>query len=567
MEQSPAVAPVASRATTTRQPPPEKPEAASLRTRVVLSFWAVILLLGVPTWWQTTSIYRANLPLQDMLNWADGLNTPTAIPLHVWISAPHLSCTDAQRIVRDSQQALDDLNEYPTLHQRLHLVDMQPDNEKSRETKEQAETCGEDASNPGLGDPALKVFLEPTDGGFAFELDPVIAKAAVRLPNKPNSNIAKSLAENLHELFIEEQIAAALQTIYLASHTQNAQAFLRSQPYDLVTKIERRINRAYKSSPDFHLTFSLFTASGAPSGWEIQTALNDYVQPLIQALSNTSTFDVTTQVQLYSSYSPAIRSVTKEGQEGAFLEQNDLTAFVNAAEWPLAPSIGDGPTINFVVYIPAKNEIPLGIDGIEGTSWLIPQWGGIQILNPPLHPDPENGVMRLPPHLTKDLLRQPFETFSSQLLSLLGVPEADVSGKVLPLQLRLDAYKRFSTLTLYLKAASSLGSLARLAQRLSNIPIPKHVAELVDASISNLTAARQAFLESRWDTALAHAKIAYKDSEKAFFDKSMVGQVYFPDEHKVAVYLPLLGPIGVPLIVGLLKEIKRFVARRRGIKS
>lgn len=52
-----------------------------------------------------------------------------------------------------------------------------------------------------------------------------------------------------------------------------------------------------------------------------------------------------------------------------------------------------------------------------------------------------------------------------------------------------------------------------------------------------------------------------KEAERGFFEKSMVGQVYFPDEHKVAVYLPLLGPIGVPLLVGLLKEIKRIVKK------
>ena len=55
-----------------------------------------------------------------------------------------------------------------------------------------------------------------------------------------------------------------------------------------------------------------------------------------------------------------------------------------------------------------------------------------------------------------------------------------------------------------------------------------------------------------------HAREAYADSEKAFFEKSMVGQVYFPDEHKVAVYLPLLGPIGVPLVVGLVRELKQM---------
>ena len=37
----------------------------------------------------------------------------------------------------------------------------------------------------------------------------------------------------------------------------------------------------------------------------------------------------------------------------------------------------------------------------------------------------------------------------------------------------------------------------------------------------------------------------------------MVGQVYFPDEHKVAVYLPLLGPVGVPLFMGAAREIMR----------
>jgi len=35
----------------------------------------------------------------------------------------------------------------------------------------------------------------------------------------------------------------------------------------------------------------------------------------------------------------------------------------------------------------------------------------------------------------------------------------------------------------------------------------------------------------------------------------MVGQVYFPDEHKVAVYVPLLGPMGVPLVLAGVKEL------------
>lgn len=55
-----------------RQPPPETPESLWVRRSVVLSFWLVVLLLGLPVWWKTTAIYRADLPLQHMTDWADG---------------------------------------------------------------------------------------------------------------------------------------------------------------------------------------------------------------------------------------------------------------------------------------------------------------------------------------------------------------------------------------------------------------------------------------------------------------------------------------------------------------
>lgn len=55
-----------------KSPPPELPESIRVRSLVILSFWAVVICLGLPIWWRTTSIYRARLPLQDMLEWADG---------------------------------------------------------------------------------------------------------------------------------------------------------------------------------------------------------------------------------------------------------------------------------------------------------------------------------------------------------------------------------------------------------------------------------------------------------------------------------------------------------------
>ena len=63
---------VASTASPVKSPPPESSESIRLRTLVISSFWAVVFFLGLPVWLQTTSIHRAHLPLQHMLDWAHG---------------------------------------------------------------------------------------------------------------------------------------------------------------------------------------------------------------------------------------------------------------------------------------------------------------------------------------------------------------------------------------------------------------------------------------------------------------------------------------------------------------
>jgi phosphatidylinositol glycan class S len=108
-----------------------------------------------------------------------------------------------------------------------------------------------------------------------------------------------------------------------------------------------------------------------------------------------------------------------------------------------------------------------------------------------------------------------------------------------------------------------MGSLARLTLALPSISIPRSVADGVYTTIEHL---RKACDGLGGKEGLENARIVEEAAEKAFFEKSMVGQVYFPDEHKVAVYLPLLGPVGVPLVMGLLKEFKAWRKRRRGAK-
>lgn len=88
-----------------KSPPPELPESIRIRSLVILSFWAVVVCLGLPIWWRTTSIYRARLPLQDMLEWADGkvlqcwptLRTRRALTLLVAGMSSGVSIADMHR--------------------------------------------------------------------------------------------------------------------------------------------------------------------------------------------------------------------------------------------------------------------------------------------------------------------------------------------------------------------------------------------------------------------------------------------------------------------------------------
>jgi hypothetical protein len=53
-------------------PPPDTPAAVWTRRIIIFSFWAVVASLGLPHWLWTTSIYRSELPVEQMTQWSEG---------------------------------------------------------------------------------------------------------------------------------------------------------------------------------------------------------------------------------------------------------------------------------------------------------------------------------------------------------------------------------------------------------------------------------------------------------------------------------------------------------------
>ncbi|KAI0204392.1 phosphatidylinositol-glycan biosynthesis class S protein [Astrocystis sublimbata] len=506
--------------------PSERESDIRRRSLIIASFWMLVLCLGIPIWWKTTSIYRASLPLDQMKDWADGKACSPVFPLRVAIDAPELNAQETQNLIFITQHALDTMPDFPGNRLRLEPAPQAP---------LEATAAPNDHKDEALvvrltpGDAAQSVPAPSLDSHVPV-LDITYPWDARFSPETQSSGVATYIASQLSYAFAEEQ---AIMSYFLGEPTISSDHHQRQSSHTGTDEsLAKRMTRSMKYSGTYHLTFSLFTSASSPSSWDIDTAIDDYMRPVLDLLQPIHNFTIDTQVQLYA----------VPGVQSQVLTKEDLSSFVNAAEWPLSPSIGGAPTLNFVIFV-GNQTIGMNAGEDLSRSWLAPQWGSVYLLSPPASS-----------HVSSPSLKQPMLTFASHLLSLLGTPQ---SGS---LPMRLSTLTRVRSVDMLLRASSSLGSLARLSLALPSISIPSSVADGVAKSIHHLELACSKLGTTE---SLEHARIAETEAERAFFEKSMVGQLYFPDEHKVTVYLPLLGPMGVPLLMGLLTEFKAWKARKQ----
>lgn len=119
-----------------------------------------------------------------------------------------------------------------------------------------------------------------------------------------------------------------------------------------------------------------------------------------------------------------------------------------------------------------------------------------------------------------------------------------------------DNLIRSRTLENVVNTISTLKSLAQLVDEIPNMVVQDHINIKVRQSLDALTLVSQALSKESYVEALERSIEGVELAEKAFFDPTMVSMLYFPDEHKYAIYMPLFVPISVPLIMALLKQIK-----------
>lgn len=147
---------------------------------------------------------------------------------------------------------------------------------------------------------------------------------------------------------------------------------------------------------------------------------------------------------------------------------------------------------------------------------------------------------------------------------MLGVPPAlpgrPSSGALEAWQVDALVRKRLAEATK--ETVETLAAIVKLVADIPNMPIGPDVQRGVRESLAELSKAEEALWVSP-AKALRHAARALEEASKAYFNPTMLALLYFPDEHKYTVYAPFFGPVAVPLLAALAKEVKVSCSKER----
>eukprot|EP01112_Ceratiomyxa_fruticulosa_P016657 TRINITY_DN506_c0_g4_i1.p1 TRINITY_DN506_c0_g4~~TRINITY_DN506_c0_g4_i1.p1 ORF type:complete len:394 (-),score=80.62 TRINITY_DN506_c0_g4_i1:32-1213(-) len=332
-------------------------------------------------------------------------------------------------------------------------------------------------------------------------------------------------------------------------------------------------SKALQPSLEYRLSFTLVNADPytiIPS-WDFPLITSTFLSPLLSNLSKLTDFTVDSQVLHFASLlkTPLFDSA----QKSYYIPMKEISNYINPSEWKLDYSPGTTPTLNFIIFVPTKSQSPLHIRGSSSNSFIIPQFGGIIIHNVDHDTINNTGTHHL--HLTPSDVSNDMVIFLSQLHTLIGIdahPQSTTNTNTAHHFHNITTQQFDRLVEKFLSShldttLSTLNSLQHLINTLSNMVVFDNIRDLVATSVNELQSAHDLLDHSSKSedllVALQHARRAKKASEAAFFDPHMLSLLYFPNEHKLAMYLPLFLPVFFPIVMGLRSERRNKNARAR----
>nr|KAJ3419294.1 hypothetical protein HK105_007125 [Polyrhizophydium stewartii] len=508
---------------------------ADRRTHIIVAIW-LVLAFAAPVWWKTTEVYRAPLPFERIrqCDTPEALSLKLEVDIHLRLSgsaAASLSHGDAARVTEQVQRGISQV-----------FSEAAPQSAGSRRV----------------------VLAFSVDGAVDPKSWPSDAT-----PSDIDASLGKEHGRNgAYDVFVD--CSSQTESVYVG---QNRALFLQlPSGCSKGACIDYKSMRTVKYAPQYQIVLSLLVGNPQDNivTWDIEKAANAYIAPFLESLSNISDFTITSQILNFAQL-PTVPDDQRQsdGSVEFTMRPKSLTSFINSAEWNLASVVSLAPPINLILYIPPASFSPLVLLHTDGSplasnAFLVPQWGGIVVRSLP------KNTPRV--HYSVDALHHIMEIFVEQLRGLLGVEQTHIVNSAQLLsgvhvqyasspelgltRWEVDRLFRARTVLNIVDAAQTLTSLANLLEQLSGMVVPDHIQTLVARSLDSIEHAKLDLEQKRYSSATFYARDAITSAEAAFFDPAMVPLLYFPDEHKFAIYMPYFVPVTVPVIIAIIREVR-----------
>jgi len=270
--------------------------------------------------------------------------------------------------------------------------------------------------------------------------------------------------------------------------------------------------------------------------WNIEKS-SKYLTDWTSQMSDIAEFTVSSQII----YHPVSYERPAKMGDGWNYSKSRLSNVINTIETHLDSNLNpNSKLIQLVILVPQFNRMPLFIEETNKRC-LLPDWGSIAIL----------------------------DDFSSQMdgeiQSLSGL-ELDVGDIIksfvddLEVLFDIKNLKMGRILENLKTSSNSMVSLSSLLQRVHNMVINEDVANRISNAVQLGNEAFEHLERGEFDSALKLSRQSIQDSESAFFDPSLLELLYFPQDQKFAIYVPLFLPVALPILSGALQAFKYFKA-------
>mmetsp|Transcript_25516 Transcript_25516/g.73787 ORF Transcript_25516/g.73787 Transcript_25516/m.73787 type:complete len:454 (-) Transcript_25516:1263-2624(-) len=302
-------------------------------------------------------------------------------------------------------------------------------------------------------------------------------------------------------------------------------------------------------------------------GMALGGTVSEIIQPLLDQLSDITQFTIKTQTLAYGQLSSEAKTMMSNNRYA--IGSKDVRSFwsqhgnIISSSRRLSPKDERGSScyLDLIIYVPKKDRTPLSIadKGVSGVSeaFLLPgKRGTVAIANLDLPNSDDSGSSG---SSQEKMYAKAVLKATTYLMEYLR----SATGLSL-LEDKPDTLKREILRAKYEVALAEIRAVWNVIKGASRMRVSSESGEQIAACLENLQTAIDAVKSGDVSAALTATNAALTVTQKLATDGDMMEQMYFPQDHYLAVFTPLILPLLLPLLLGLVREYKRFKKLENG---